>query len=205
MLEGEALAQWLSERAGKLTASRMADAIAFKRDGTPTAARSQYMRELLAERITGDTVRHYVNDAMQWGLDHEDEGKGAYEAETGIMLEPCGFVEHPTIHYFGATPDALIGRDGLFELKCPTTATFLEWRIAGVVPEEHKPQMIAQLACTGRDWCDFVAYDPRIRDESKRLFIRRFEPTADEIFAIEKAAVDFLAELEKMFEAFVAA
>lgn len=202
MLEGDALAAWLSARCGKLTASRMRAAMSFKRDGTPSAERSQLMRELLAERVTGDSVRHYVTDAMQWGLEREDEAKAAYEAVTGGFVTPCGFYDHPSIDMFGGTPDGLRNSSGLVEVKCPTTATFLDWSLAGVVPEEHKPQMTAQLACTGRLWCDFVAFDPRVRRADKRLFVVRFTPTRKDIEAVESAAVQFLAELEKMFDTF---
>jgi hypothetical protein len=202
MLEGDALAYWLAERAGKLTASRMADAMSFRKDGKPTAERTKLLKELLAERLTGASVRHFVTDAMKWGIEREAEAKAAYEAETGTFVMPCGFFDHPRIDMLGATPDGLLPNGGLIETKAPTTATFVEWRMAGVVPEEHKPQMVIQCACTGRAWCEFVAYDPRLKDPTRRLFVRRYEPTADEIATIETAAETFLAELDAMWEAF---
>lgn len=202
MLEGDELANWLRARAGKLTASRMRDAMDFLKNGQPSAKRSQLMRELLAERLTGDSVRHFVTDAMQWGLEKEAEAKEAYEAETGILIAEAGFYDHPRIDNLGATPDGLLPGGGLIETKAPTTPVFVEWVMAGVVPEEHKPQMVVQCACTGRAWCDFVAYDPRIRDIRKRLFIRRFEPTAEEVAKVEAAAEQFLSELDAMFDAF---
>lgn len=200
-LEGDELATWLSARAGKLTASRMSDALDFRKDGKPGASRVRLMHEILAERLTGDSVRHFVNDAMQWGLEKEAEAKGAYEAQAGVLLGEAGFYDHPRVNYFGATPDGLIGRDGLIETKCPTSQTFVEWKLAGIVPEQHKPQMLAQLACTGRAWVEFVAYDPRVRDQRHRLFVRRFEPPRSEIDRIEEAAEVFLAEVERMWDA----
>jgi len=205
MREGDALANWLRARSGKLTASRMKDAQDFLKNGQPSAKRSQLMRELLAERLTGDSVRHFVSDAMQWGLEKEAEAKAAYEAETGIIVAEAGFYDHPRIDNLGATPDGLLPDHGLIETKCPTTSTFVEWRMAGVVPDEHKPQMCVQVACTGRPWCDFVAFDPRIKNPAHRLFIRRYEPTAEEIAAVEAAAERFLGELDAMWEAFHAA
>lgn len=204
-MEGDELAAWLRARAGKLTASRMADAMSFTAKGLPTEKRSQLMRELLAERLTGDSVRHFVNDAMAWGLEKECDAKAAYEAHTGILIGEAGFYDHPRIDNMGATPDGLIGHDGLIETKCPTTATFAEWVLAGAVPEKHKPQMIVQMTCTGRAWCDFVAYDPRIRDPRRQLFVRRYEPTAEEIAKVEAAAEKFLAELDAMFDLFTTA
>lgn len=205
MLEGPELAGWLSARCGKLTASRMGDAMSFLKDGkTPTAKRATLMRELLAERVTQDSVRHFVTDAMQWGLEKEAEAKAAYEALTGAFVDETGFYDHPRIDNFGATPDGLLSGGGLIETKAPTSATFIEWAMAGVVPDCHKPQMIAQCACTGRKWVEFVAFDPRVRDPRRQLFVRRFEPTAEEIAAVESAAESFLAELDRMFELFTA-
>lgn len=201
--EGDELASWLAARAGKLTASRMADAMSFLKDGkTSSAKRSQLLRELLAERLTGESVRHFVSDAMQWGLEKEADAKAAYEAETGAFVGEAGFFDHPRIDMFGATPDGILAGDGLIETKAPTSPTFVEWVMAGVVPAEHKPQMIAQCACTGRKWVEFVAYDPRVRDPRRQLFVRRFDPKAEEIAAVEAAAEQFLAELDRMFEIF---
>lgn len=198
-------AAWLAARAGKLTASRMKDAMDFKRDGTPSVKRSDYMRELLAERLTTYTTRHFVTAAMDWGTLTEPEAKLAYARITGAKLIPAEFIEHPTIENFGATPDALIGSDGLLEVKCPTTGTFIDWMLAGVVPDEHKPQMLAQLACTGRKWCDFFAFDPRVKDEKRRYLLRRFEPAKTDIISIEILATRFCDELDALFDAFVTA
>jgi hypothetical protein len=201
------LAAWLDARAGKLTASRMKDAMSFLKNGEPSIKRSDYMRELLAERLTGYTTRHFVTAAMQWGLDTEAEAKLMYAKISGNKLLPGEFIEHPTIENFGCTPDAPFSNDhdGLTEIKCPTTGTFIEWKLAGVTPDEHKLQMLAQLACTKRKYVDFFAYDPRIKEESKRYFLRRFEPTQTEIMIVEEHAIRFLDELEKLWEAFVTA
>lgn len=179
--------------------------MSFKKDGTSTAERAQLLRDLLAERLTGHSVRHYVTDAMQHGLDTEADALAAYEAATGALVMPAGYYDHPRIDNVGATPDGLLPDGGLIETKCPTTGKYLDWFMAGVIPDEHKPQMTLQIACTGRAWCEFVAYDPRIRDASRRLFIRRFEPTADEIAVVEEAAVQFLNELDALWDSFHAA
>ena len=202
MMSPEEKAAWLSMRAGKLTASRMADTMSFLKNGQPSAARSQYMRELLAERLTGLSVPHVVNDAMLWGTEHEDEAVDVFVERTGRSPRLSRFYEHATIENFGATPDRELD-DGLLEVKCPTTATFIEWSLAGVVPERHKPQMTAQLLCADKAWCGFLAFDPRIRDPKKQLFMRKYIPTADERAAVLAAAVGFLDELDQMFDRFV--
>jgi hypothetical protein len=164
------------------------------------------MRELLAERLTGFSAPHYVNDAMQWGLDHEDEAVD-YLVYRFPQYTPkmSRFYDHASILNFGATPDRELDEDALLEVKCPTTTTYLDWVIAGVVPEIYRPQMCAQLLCTGRRWCGFIAYDPRIRDEKRRLFMRKYEPTPEELAKVEAAAVKFLDELDALFDAFVSA
>src|SRR6185436_9633504 len=124
---------------------------------------------------------------------------------TGNLVMPTGFYDHPRIDMFGGTPDGLLAPDGLIETKCPTPGKFIDWVIAGVVPEEHKPQMIANCVCAGRAWCEFVAYDPRIKDAKRQIFIRRFTPSAEEIAAVEAAAEQFLRELDAMFQMFVEA
>lgn len=204
MMSPEDKAAWLSARAGKLTASRMADAMAFLKNGNPAESRVKLLHELLAERLTGYSVPHVVTDAMLWGQEHEDEAVDTFVELTGRAPRLSRFYEHPTIANFGATPDRELD-DGLLEVKCPQTTTFLRWVMAGVVPEQHKPQMCAQLLCTGKSWCGFIAYDPRIKDERKRLFMRKYEPTAEEMKRVEEHAIRFLDELDALFDQFVCA
>lgn len=193
-------AAWLASRCGKLTASRMADAMDVTKAGKSSAARTKLLHELLAERLTGDAVPHVVNDFMRWGLEQEPAAKEAFEVATGSLLIPCGFVDHPEIGDFGATPDALLDRDALVEFKCPQTTTHIAWKLAGVVPEQHRPQILAQLACTGRTRAVFVSFDPRVPAKAQ-LFVREWTPERSEIEAVEEAARQFLREVESMWEA----
>ena len=192
------LAAFLSAREGKLTASNMAAAMAFLKNGKPSSERTALQKAILAERLTGTSVPHYVSPEMRWGTETEPHAKAAYEVETGELIVPCATIDHPTIPFLAATPDGLLGRDGLIETKCPKTETHLTWLLAGVVPEQHKPQMILQAACTGRKWIDFVSFDPRLPAKTQ-LFIRRYEPTREEIEAVEEAARVFLGEVEVMW------
>lgn len=193
-------AAWLQSRCGKLTASRMADAIDVLKNGKPSASRTKLMYELLAERMTGDSVPHYVNDFMRWGIEQEPYAKEAYEVVTGSLLLPGRFVDHPSIDNFGATPDAILDGDAVVEFKCPQTTTHIAWKLAGVVPDQHRAQMLAQLACTGRTRAVFCSFDPRV-PERQRLFIREWVPTPVEIAAVETGASAFLAEVDAMWEA----
>lgn len=204
-LEGDQLAAWLRQRSGKLTASRMATAMDFLKNGNPSKARSDYIRELVAERITGDSAPHFVSDAMRWGLERESDAKMAYQTMTGDFIRESSFYDHPMIDNFGATPDGEIDGRGLIEIKCPTTSTFVGWVLAGVVPPEHEPQMCAQILCTGREWCEFVAFDPRIQDSKRQLFVRRYMPSAEKLAEIEAAAIKFLSDVDALFDAFTQA
>jgi predicted phage-related endonuclease len=198
----EQKAAWLQLRCGNLGASRMADAMDVKKDGKPGAKRIALLKELLAERMTGDSVPHYVSDRMVRGLELEPQGKAEFELRTGLLLRPCGFVFHPSIDAFGATPDALIGADTVFEMKAPDTVRHIEYMMAGnVVPEQYRPQVLAQLACTGRERVMFASFDPRVLNERKRMHIVEWVPARSEIEAVEEAARAFLAELDQWWEA----
>ena len=192
-------AAWLSERCGKLTASRMFAALDMTAKGAEGAKRRALKYELLAERVTGDAVPHHVNSAMQWGLDQEPAAKAAFELATGRLITSCGFFDHPEIQWFGATPDGLLP-DGLIEFKCPTSVTHIQWLLAGGVPEQHRPQILAQLACTGRQHATFVSFDPRVRDPRRQLHVVEWTPKPQEIQEIEEHARKFLAEVEAMFD-----
>lgn len=201
MLEGEQLAAFLEARLGKLTASSMSKAMAYRKDGKPMAERTQLMKEILAERLVGANARHFVSDAMRHGLEYEDDAKLAYEAATGDLVLPSRTIDHPRIDMLAATPDGFLDGGRLLEVKAPTTATFLEWVILGVVPDEHKAQMCCQAACTGRRHIVFAAFDPRLPTK-QQLFIRDYKPTDEEITKVEAAAQTFLTELDRMWEMF---
>lgn len=191
-------AAWFSARTGKLTASRMADAMAYLKTGKPAQARVKLLQELVAERLTDAIVPHYVTADMTWGIEQEPYAKAEYTLRTDREVLPCFFFDHFEIDNFGASPDGLVA-DGLLEVKCPRTATHIAWVVDGVVPEEHKPQMLAQMACTGRSWCDFVSFDPRIQGP-RRLFVVRYMPTPEEIAKVEDEARKFLAEADALFD-----
>jgi hypothetical protein len=189
---------WLPARVGVLTGSVFGKAIAKTKDGKWAASRKDLLFEKLAERLTGVAADHFVTPAMQWGLDHEAGAKGLIEASQGIFVDKAGFCLHPTIEFFGATPDGFIDTDGVLEIKCPTTKTHLTYLCNKKVPSEYVPQMLAELACAGRRWALFASYDPRM-PPAQQLFLTRFEPTADAIAECEEQAKEFLKELETMF------
>jgi putative phage-type endonuclease len=186
-------AEWKAIRAGKVTASRVADVVAKTKTGWG-ASRANYMAELVAERLTGEAAESYTNAAMQWGIDHEAEARTAYEFRTDGAVTEVGFAEHPSISMTGASPDGLIGEDGGVEIKCPNTATHIETLLHQDVPTKYITQMQWQMACTGRKWIDFCSYDPRL-PESMRLFVKRVPRDDKRIAELEKEVGVFLSEV----------
>ena len=184
---------WFAIRCGKVTASRVADVIAKTKTGWG-ASRANYAAELIAERLTGCTAPSFTNAAMQWGTDQEPFARQAYVERFGLEVVEVGFVDHPEIAMSGASPDGLVGMDGLLEIKCPNTATHLDTLLSGEVPAKYVTQMQWQMACTGRDWCDFASFDPRMPDTMK-LFVQRVPRDPSLILDLETDVSDFLAEI----------
>ena len=185
---------WFQIRMGKVTASRVADVIAKTKSGYSTS-RDNYMAQLVVERLTFTKQESYTNAAMQWGTDQEPFARAAYEAAQGVMVEEVGFVRHPTIEWAGASPDGLVGNDGCVEIKCPNTLTMIETLLSQKVPGKYFTQMQFQLACTGRKWCDYVVFDPRMPAKAQ-LFVKRVDRDDTYIAEIEAEIVQFLAEVQ---------
>lgn len=186
--------EWFDIRRGKVTASRVPDVVARTKTGWG-ASRINYMAELIAERLTGETAQAYSNAAMQWGSDMEPQARAAYEFRHDCDVTTVGFVPHPVIAMTGASPDGLVADAGLVEIKCPNTATHIDTLMGQAVPSKYIIQMQWQMACTGRQWCDFVSFDPRM-PESMRLFVQRIKRDEGEIMSLEKEVGLFLIELD---------
>ena len=185
--------EWLLRRAGKVTASRIADLMARTKTGWG-ASRANYAAELVAERLTGEPAERFTNAAMQWGTTTEPEARAAYAFHCDADVVEVGFVEHPGIGMAGASPDGLVGTDGLVEIKCPNTATHIDTLLKGAIPEKYRLQMLWQMACTGRAWCDFASYDPRL-PEHMQLFVTRLMRDDAAIAEIEREVATFLDEV----------
>lgn len=192
--------EWLQMRLGAVTASRVADVMArlVRKDGE-AQTRQNYKSELLCERLTGRAAEHYVSPAMEWGIENEPLAKAAYEIETGLDIEPGGIAVHQSIKWLMASPDGLLASNGLVECKCPNTSTHIEYIIAGVVPAEYHWQMLCQMACAERTFCDFVSFDPRL-PKNLQLFVRRFERDDARIEQMEREVVKFLSEVDELIE-----
>jgi putative phage-type endonuclease len=187
--------EWFAMRCGKVTASRVADVLAKTKTGWG-AGRANYAAELIAERLTQTTAPSFTNAAMQWGTDMEPVARHAYAMRRGMAVSEIGFVDHPEVSMSGASPDGLVDSDGLVEIKCPNTATHLDTLLSETVPGKYITQMQWQMACTGREWCDFVSFDPRL-PESMALFVKRVPRDVSHILELEAEVGAFIREIDE--------
>lgn len=187
--------EWHAARLGKVTASKIADVMASGRAGAPSVTRANYLAQLLCERLTGRPTEGYISHEMQHGTDNEPIAINAYEMAQDVIVSPIGFVDHPSIAMSGASPDGLVGEDGLIEVKCPNSATHLATLKGAEIDGRYMKQMQWQMACTGRAWCDFVSFDPRMPDHMQ-LHIQRVPRDLEMIAQIEVAVSAFLADLD---------
>lgn len=189
--------EWFEARKGKVTASRIGDILNTIRNGNWAASRKHYAAQLVSERLSDKPPEPFTNEYIEWGIAQEAPAKEAYIKATGNAVDEVGFINHPTIASAGASPDGLIAHDGLLEIKCPTTATHIERLLGADIPESYRLQMLWQMACTGRRYCDFVSFDPRL-PEDMQLFTLRFDRDDQEIERVEREVEIFLREVEEI-------
>jgi putative phage-type endonuclease len=184
-------AEWFAERCGRVTASRIVDVMAKK----TTAARANYAAQLMTERLTGTTGPSFTNAAMEWGTETEPQARAMYSFIEGIEVEETGFHRHPLIELSGASPDGLAS-DGLVEIKCPNSNTHFNTLLGKKIDRKYVLQMQFQMAATGRLWCDYVSFDPRLTP-AKQYFCQRVERDEELIGEIEAEVRQFLAEIDE--------
>jgi putative phage-type endonuclease len=193
MLEEQRSDSWFAARAGKATASAIYKVMARTKSGYG-ADRANYHAQLVAERLSGRPADGFSNAAMQWGIDTEASARVAYSDLIGEAVAEIGFVDHPTIAMTGASPDGLVGFDGLVEIKCPNTATHIATLTGAGIDKKYMLQMQWQMACTGREWCDFASFDPRLPAEMQ-LHVRRVDLDRTLLAEIETELTAFLADV----------
>ncbi len=192
-------AQWFQARLGKVTASNIYNVLSKTAKGLPTSKYEDYKIKLITERLTGETSPHYETEDMRWGIEHEEDALKEYAFIYDTEISQCGFIQHPTLKMAGASPDGLIGENGLIEIKCPRSANHMRFCIDNEIKPEYHAQMQFQMACTERQWCDFISYDPRFTGDSShlRMKIKRIYRDDKQIEQINQAVQAFLAEIER--------
>jgi len=189
---------WKLLKIGKVSASRMADLLAKTKTGA-SASRAKYMAQLLCERMTGQPTEFFTTAAMQRGTEIEPVARAAYEAENFISVDQVAWVEHPTIPMAGCSPDGVVGEHGLIEIKCKEIHNHLDSILNDRIDPDHQAQMMWQMACTGRQWCDYVCFDDRA-PEGLQLFIKRLERNDALIQTMEDEVRKFLKDLDSMID-----
>lgn len=191
-------AEWLAVRSGRVTASKVAAVLNFRKDKKEGAERAAYRVQVAAEILTGSTLGEgFVNDFMRWGTEQEPDARDAYCVRHDVYVDTVGFVIHPAIERAGGSPDGLVGADGMVELKCPKTSMHIEYMLAGVVPPEYEPQVMFGLACTERAWCDFSSFDSRLPLRHQLFTVRVYRDEA-RIKEIEDGVRTFLDEVDAL-------
>lgn len=163
---------WLQARCGMFTASRAAALMARGRSG-PSATRASMLAQLAVERLTGEPVEGYQNDAMRRGTELEGEARDAYSFATGNAVTESGFVLYAELPNTGCSPDGFVDPDGLVELKCPANmAKHLDALRSGDHAKEYRWQLQHQLLVTGARWVDAASYDPRYPEHLQLAIVR---------------------------------
>lgn len=194
--------EWLQARVGRVTASRIGDATRRLKKGGWAQDRENYKAELIAERLTGQARQRYVSEAMLWGQTTERDAILAYQARAKCEVDTSSwFVPHPAIGWAGCSPDGLCGADGMVQIKCPETSTYVKALVNKEIDEDYFAQCQWEMACTGRKWSDLILYDPRIRDPKLRMLRWRIERDDLWISTTEGMVCAFLKEIDDTLEA----
>jgi hypothetical protein len=173
----------------------MGDLLATTKTGSAAATRAKYMAQLVVERMTGNPTEFKITKPMERGTELEPIARAAYEVETNQMVDQVAWVNHPTIENAGCSPDGCIGEDGLVEIKCKETHNHFESILKDEIDSDHEKQMLWQMACTGRKWCDYVCFDDRA-PEGLQLYVKRLHRDNKKIETMEAEVIKFLAELD---------
>lgn len=188
--------EWLELRLGKVTASKFSEVMTNGRGGKPSATAKSYMIKLVAEILRGQPMPFFENDAMRWGTETEPQARAMYELKNDVDVKEVAFVE--LNEFVGVSPDGLVGDEGLLEIKCPNTETQIKRFIDGVgLPKEYEAQVQGQLWVTGRKWCDFVSFDPRIDVEASYIQTRVYRDE-EYIAKLEEKVTAFVEEMKEM-------
>lgn len=158
----------------------------------------------LAEITTGIIPEIYVNQAMQWGIDHEEQAKEIYEAENLVEVEEVGYVANSDYLYGGLSPDGLVGKDGAVEIKNFDSKNHCAVISEDKVPSDNMPQILWYFVInTKLKWVDFVSYDVRNKKKPYHCVRVNRKDVVDDIKKMDENYTTFekkLLELLKKFE-----
>lgn len=183
--------EWFAARLGKVTASQLANVLMKP----ATAGYQNYMARLVCERLTGSPTETFQSPAMLHGTETEPQARAMYEMETGLEVSEVGFIDHPTLAMSGASPDGLVGDNGLVEIKCPQPTGHIAALTGAKIKRDYLLQMQWQMLCTDRKWCDFVSFCPSLPAEMQ-IHIQRVDHDADLAEELTQGVTAFLAAID---------
>ena len=141
---------------------------------------------------------NYISPAMQWGIDHEEEAiQKLEEIELLEVHSQQVWQQHPKYENVGVTPDGLVGDTTVLEVKCPNTDNHIDNLLFGAQIETYKWQLQGSLWVTGREFCLFVSYDPRVK---KSLGINQVVRDEEMIEQMEERYLLFEDEIKNIME-----
>ena len=182
--------EWWDAKSGVVSASHFHQVLNKK------TGRGLYMRKLAAERLTGMREESYKNDIMDKGSETEQEARKYYETVNDCEVKQVGFVMRDDD--VGGSPDGLISKDGLIEIKCVISSTHIATILSEKMPALHIPQVQGLLWVTDRKWCDFISYDPRVL--SQPMFTVRVERDKEYFKKLAGEVGVFVNELKVMID-----
>jgi putative phage-type endonuclease len=187
--------EWFQAHCGTITSS-VIDAVMVEKCDSKTRddLKWRMVGEIISGKPSDKFTKGFSSRAMENGIETEKFARGAYEVKEGVIVNEVGLVFHPTIERCATSPDSLVGDEGVLEIKCPLRETHLKYLAKDKVPTEYIKQCIWHLVCTRREWVDFVSFSPDL-PESMQLFVKRLHVEEDVIWQFEKAAKQFLAEV----------
>ena len=183
--------EWFAARAGVPTASQFSTIMAQgKTKGSPSITRRKYMLTLIGEQLTGKIAEPYSNVHMERGKELEPEARRLYSLMFATPLQTVGFIKRDRV---GASPDSLVGKHGMLEIKTKLPHIQLDLLLSDVFPSEQYWQCQGQLWVAERDWVDFVSYWPGLP-----LYVKRMERNEEDIGILSEACSKFLAEMDQL-------
>jgi len=185
--------EWLQATAGSCGSSD-APRIVRKTDKGYSADRGTLLGEKVLEKLTGRRTDRPKTQAMQNGIDREPVARIGYSIKYNIEVEQVPFVPHPLIVGAHCSPDGYVGELGLVEIKCPEAKKHIEVLITEAIPKDHMEQMMWQMACTGRQWCDYVSFHPGFPKEMS-MWVKRVPRVETHIKDLESEVKTFIKEI----------
>jgi putative phage-type endonuclease len=188
--------EWRQARCGSIGASDAPRVVRKLKSGGFSADRESLLWEKIIERLTGAPFEIPKSKAMLQGTEREPDARLLYQIVKNVEVEEVGLVPHPYVAGSHASPDGYVGARGLVELKCPEPKAHGELLINEAISSDYLAQMAWQMCCTGRDWCDFVSYNPSFPGPMQ-LWIKRVPRDAAFIGELEREIAQFIRELDQ--------